>query len=112
GNRGGVQRLTFRNDTACECKTKPKVQKPTCQNSAPSCRCPKHFESVIRSGQCVCDCIPSSASYKACRRYKRGKKFFTQTCLTDGKCTAPTCEYGPYLDSKNRCSRKSEREKK
>ncbi|CAL4122114.1 unnamed protein product [Meganyctiphanes norvegica] len=112
GNRGGVQRLTFRNDTSCECKTKPKVQQPICQSSTPSCRCPKHFESVIRSGHCVCDCIPNSASYKACRRYKRGKKFFSQTCLSDGKCTEPQCEYGSYLPPNKRCMRKSEREGK
>ncbi|XP_068236337.1 uncharacterized protein [Palaemon carinicauda] len=112
-DRVGVQTLTFVNHTRCSCQPKRVAKERTGVIETPTpCKCPKNFETVVaRSGQCMCDCAEGKSP---CRKYKKGKRYFSGTdikCISSGECTEPTCEYGPFILRKRRCTKRRERER-
>ncbi|XP_027217983.2 uncharacterized protein [Penaeus vannamei] len=109
--RAGVQKMTFSNHTRCACKPS-EVSNFELEPPAPViCNCPKHFTSTPVGGRCTCICTEGNPR---CKRYKKGKRFFSSSeteCISNGECTTPTCEYGPFLLKKHRCPRRRERER-
>ncbi|XP_066940752.1 uncharacterized protein [Macrobrachium rosenbergii] len=111
--RAGVQMMTFVNHTKCSCQPKQVVAEPAGRPETPvACKCPKNFTAVVApSGQCTCDCAEGKSP---CRKYKKGKRYFSGTdikCISSGECAEPTCEYGPFILRKRRCTKRRERER-
>ncbi|XP_063588139.1 uncharacterized protein LOC134765415 [Penaeus indicus] len=103
--------MTFSNHTRCMCKPSEVDAFEVEPAASVICNCPRHFTSTPVGGRCTCICTEGNPR---CKRYKKGKRFFSSSeteCISNGECTTPTCEYGPFLLKKHRCPRRRERER-
>lgn len=104
-----VEKLTFLNDTECECQVvddRPRfhVRKTACL------QCPSGFSlREPQHGVCSCDCFDKQ---KSCLKMKRGREPLSESdrrCVDTRRCHQPECEYGLYDSTLGRCPRKHER---
>ncbi|XP_050347322.1 uncharacterized protein LOC126771468 [Nymphalis io] len=88
----------------------PRLERDEEQTSPPQlkrCTCPALFKNRIKDGICSCVCDwPEITRKRDCLSLARGKEHFglrDRVCVSQGDCTTPTCEYGPYERSSGRC---------
>lgn len=107
-----VEKLTFYNDTECECQ--PIDDRPRFHYRKTGClQCPPEFTlrevSKDMGGGCSCDCFDRQ---KSCLKFKRGREPLAELdrrCVDARRCHPPECEYGIYDHTLGRCPKKHEK---
>ncbi|GAB6024057.1 hypothetical protein CHUAL_014228 [Chamberlinius hualienensis] len=107
-----VEKLTFYNDTECECQ--PVDDRPRVHFRKTGClQCPSEFSlrevSKDMGGGCSCDCFDRQ---KSCLKFKRGREPLAELdrrCVDARRCHPPECEYGIYDHTLGRCPKKHEK---
>lgn len=74
-----MEKITFKNHTACHCVNKQMLHKNQPQllkrATVITCNCPKYFEKILQdNGECRCDC---SSENIACNSMKDGYEHFS-----------------------------------